>query len=104
MTTYIPGSDHNDFACPIESDLPLMPKDSLGTVQEGNSLVQDDVEIENTEAVLCRLALALAPAPLLPHLLNLALLGTSGSLAQAVEEFPARATVAEALSLRNGRR
>lgn len=102
MTTYIPGSDHNDLACPIESDLPLMPKDSLGTVQEGNSLVQDDVEIENTEAVLCRLALA--PAPLLPHLLNLALLGTSGALAQAVEEFPARATVAEALSLRNGRR
>ena len=30
----------------------LMPKDSLGTVQEGNSLVQDDVEIENTQAVL----------------------------------------------------
>lgn len=101
MTAYIPGSDHNDLACPIESDLPLMPKDSLGTVQEGNSLVQDDVEIENTEAVLCRLALA--PAPLLSHLLNLALLGTFGALAQAVEEFPARATVAEALSLRNGR-
>lgn len=101
MTAYIPGSDHNDLACPIESDLPLVPKDSLGTVQKGNSLVQDDVEIENTEAVLCRLALA--PAPLLSHLLNLALLGTSGALAQAVEEFPARATVAEALSLRNGR-
>lgn len=101
MTAYIPGSDHNDLACPTESDLPLMPKDPLGTVQ-GNSLVQDDVEVENTEAVLCRLALA--SAPVLPHLLNLALLGTFGALAQAVEEFPARATVAEALSLRNRRR
>ena len=52
MTAYIPGSAHNDLACPTESDLLLMPKDSLGTVQEANSLVQDDVEVENTQAVL----------------------------------------------------
>lgn len=52
VTAYIPGSAHNDLACPTESDLPLMPKDSLGTVQEANSLVQDDVEVENTQAVL----------------------------------------------------
>lgn len=49
---YILGSGYNDLDCHVESNLPLMPKGSLGTVQEGNSLVQDDVQVENTLTVL----------------------------------------------------
>ena len=49
---YILGSDHNDLDYTVESDLPLMPKGYLGTVQEGNSLVQDDAEVEHTLTVI----------------------------------------------------
>lgn len=58
-----------------------MPKGYLGTVQEGNSLVQDDVEVENTLTIISRLTLG----HVLPHLLCLALVGTSEALAQTVE-------------------
>lgn len=97
---YILGSGHNDLARPAESDLPLMPKGSLGTVQEGNSLVQDEVEIKNTLTVLFRSTLA----QVLPHVLDLALVVRSEALAQAGEEFPARAMVSEAPSCNNVRR
>lgn len=78
---YILGSDHKELACPAESDLPLMPKHYLGTVQEGNSLVQDEVEVENTLTFLSRWLLA----PALPHALDLALVRTFEALAQVVQ-------------------
>ena len=34
-----------------------MPKEYLGTAQEGNLLVQDEVEVENTLAIVSRLNL-----------------------------------------------
>ena len=50
-------------------------------MQEGNSLVQDEVEVENTLTLISRLTLR----HVLPHLLCLALVGTSEAFAQAVE-------------------
>ena len=54
-----------------------MPKEYLGTAQEGNLLVQDEVEVENTLAIVSRLNLG----HVLIHFLHMVLVGTSESLA-----------------------
>lgn len=77
-----------------------MPKGYLGTAREGNSLVQDEVEVENTLAIISWLNLG----HVLPRLLHLALLGTSEALAHAVKEFPAGTMVSEAPTLKSGRK